>query len=212
MNVVILLTTTVHVNNNKHFILQKNPVERINTYLKSILEWLRETSLKIVVVENSGYDFKILKPLLEEHKDRFEIISFDEETVDPDSYKTNSKGTSELLSINYAYNNSKLIKEGDFIIKITGRYFVPELEEYLKNFNLNEYDCLRQHNFNRCEMVGSSYKNFNVIFNKEIENYYGHIEHVWRDRILLFKNIITCKVFQIEKTQMGGADYFYTNF
>ena len=44
---------------------------------------------------------------------------------------SSSKGDHELLAINYAYNNSNLIKNSKFLFKITGRYYVPELEGLL---------------------------------------------------------------------------------
>ena len=41
------------------------------------------------------------------------------------------KGHHELYAINYAYNNSKIIKTCDYLIKITGRYFIPTFENTL---------------------------------------------------------------------------------
>ena len=52
-NICIILTSTVNV--TKHTAFQIDKHERINTYLKSIMSWLKNTDLNIVVVENSGY-------------------------------------------------------------------------------------------------------------------------------------------------------------
>ena len=127
--VVIILTTTVFVQ-NKCYLFQIDPVERLNTYLKSIKQWLTQTKFKILVVENSGYPFNELQ-----NSDRLEIISFDEGNSD-----NNSKGASELFSIDYALNHTKF--QYDFVIKITGRYFIPKFEEYLCNYNLKNSFCL----------------------------------------------------------------------
>ena len=113
----IILTSTVYVQ-NKSFIYQTDPEERIKIYKDSINKW-KNTNLKIVIVENSGYPFNEFKQLI---SDRFEIISFNESEINTPN---DSKGLGELFSINYAFKNSKIIKKGDFIVKITCRYFIP---------------------------------------------------------------------------------------
>ena len=56
--VTILLVTIVNVDCYQAF--QTNKQERINTYIKSIKNWLYNTNFNIVVVENSGYYFEEL--------------------------------------------------------------------------------------------------------------------------------------------------------
>jgi len=151
------------------------------------------------------------------YKNRFEIITYNESKLSECEYLKNndSKGASEIFSINYAFDNSTITKKSTFIIKITGRFFIPELENYLNNYDLNNYDCLTQNNRDRCEMVGSNIKNFNHIFNIKLidlnGNYNGHIENVWKYRTSTFKNNLVCKIFEIEKTQRGGLNSFFTN-
>ena len=125
---IIILTTTIFVQ-NKCYIFQRNPEERIKTYIKSIRQWINLTNLKIIVVENSGYQFEELKEYI---SDRFEIISFNENELPEAKYLNgnNSKGLSELFSIDYSIKNSKIITNSDFIIKITGRYFIPKLSYF----------------------------------------------------------------------------------
>jgi hypothetical protein len=199
--------------------------DRINTYLKAILRWLNETNLNIVLVENSGYKFEELQEELEKHKDRFEIICFNEKEVDGAQYLATdtSKGASEIFAIQYAGINSVLVKKSNFIIKITGRYFIPDFEGYLKEFNLDNYNGLTQFCKDRCEIVGSHIKNFRNIFNERLcigtpsdiayEEYYSHVESVYKYRFSLYDNntILTCKNFTIEPTQMGGANNIYDN-
>jgi hypothetical protein len=139
-NILIILTATVNVDFNKFFLFQTNPEERLLYYNKSIKQWLEKTNLKICVVENSGYIF----PELEEYKDRygsrFEIISYKESDLPLERrvlMGINSKGGSEICAINYAYENSKFKNSVDFIIKVTCRYFIPELERFLETSNLS---------------------------------------------------------------------------
>jgi len=212
-NITIILTSTVNINKKKSYLYQIDKNERINTYLKSILQWLNKTNFNIILVENSGYNFDELNYEKDKYKNKFEVISFKETEISDAKYLMNndSKGASEIFAINYAFKNSKLIKNIDksnFIIKITARYFIPELEQYLSNYNLDEYDCLTQNNRNRCEMVGSHVNNFKDIFNINLLNknnvYDSLIENIWKYRTSKYNKILICKEFSIESTQRGG--------
>ena len=208
-NVTIILTSTVNINKKKSFLYQIDKNERIKTYLKSILQWLTKTNFNIILVENSGYNFDELNYEKNKYKNRFQVITFKENELNDAKYLFNndSKGASEIFAINYAFKNSKFT-DSIFIIKITARYFIPELEEYLSNYNLDKYDCLTQNNRNRCEMVGSHINNFKDIFNINLLNknnlYDSHIENIWKYRTSKYKNILICKEFSIESTQRGG--------
>ena len=157
----IILTTTVYIH-NVSYIFQTDPASRIQTYLTSIKKWLYKTNLNIVVVENSGYNFNELNKEKQQFKDRFEVIVFDEKKLDEAKYLKNqwSKGNHEIFAINYAFNNSKMLQSSNFIIKITARFYIPEFEEYLNKYDLNNYDCLVQNDRDRCEVVGSHKNNF----------------------------------------------------
>jgi hypothetical protein len=212
MTTTLILTSTVCVNLKKGYLYQTNKNERLKTYLKSILKWLEKTNFNIVLVENSGYAYDELNDEKEKYKHRFEVISFLESDLENAKYLENdiSKGSSELFSINYAYDNSRLVKQSNFIIKITARFFIPELEEYLSNYDLDVYDCLTQSNRLRCEMVGSHSKNFAYIFNLSMINKNGkfrdYVEGIWKERTSDFENILICKEFNIETTQRGGLN------
>ena len=51
--ITIILTSTVHVNFKKHFLVQVNANDRLQTYLKSVYQWLEKTIFHIILVENS---------------------------------------------------------------------------------------------------------------------------------------------------------------
>lgn len=200
----IILTTTVYIH-NVSYIFQTDPASRIQTYLTSIKKWLYKTNLNIVVVENSGYNFNELNEEKEQFKSRFEIISFDEKTLPQAKFLQTTqfgKGRHEIFAINYAYYNSKLLQLANFIIKITGRFYIPELETFLNNYDLNNYDCLVQNDRTRCELVGSHRTNFNSIFNIDIDE--EHVESVWHRRTSIYPRILICKIFNIEDTERGG--------
>ena len=217
MTTTLILTSTVNVNLKKECVFQTDINSRIETYLKSVLQWLKNTKFNIVLVENSGYNFDELANEKEIYKNRFEVITFVESELEEAAFLKNndSKGNSEVFSINYVYRNSKLIKSSNFIIKITARFYIDELEEYLSQFDLDKYDCLTQNNRDRCEMIGSHYKNFSYIFNiylvDDAYRYDRCIERIWKFRTLKYKNVLVCKSFKIEKTQRGGVNCFYVD-
>jgi hypothetical protein len=217
--VAIILTSTINCQSK---ILERmpggqhNPKERADIYAKSIKKWLYETCLPIIVVENSGYEFPELEFEKEMFKHRFEMVLFNETTLQEAAYlKDNySKGTHEVFSIYYAKRQSKLISQSacNFIIKVTGRFFIPEFEKYLKNHDLSKIKALRQNRDLSCQMVGSHIDQFNFIFNKrcfyreeyaKYENDY--IEILYKDKIdsLPKETVINCPVFNIEPTTGG---------
>lgn len=218
-NVTIIFTATVNVNYKKLWLYQTDQAERLNTYLKSILRWLNNTNFRIILVDNSGYKFEELSDELEKYAERFEIITFNESELDSAKYLENdtSKGASELFAINYAFNHSKLVNFSNFIIKVTARFYIPDLQNYLKDINLDEYNCLTQYNTDRCEMVGSHIKNFNRVFYQyavDKNNYYiPHVEYLYKLRCLSFESntILTCPKFDIEPTQRGGVSQIFSD-
>ena len=229
-NILIILTTTVHVNYNKWFIHQGDPNERRDCYLKAINQWLEMTTFKICLIENSGYTYPELSTELLLYQDRFEIISYNESEI-PELlllFQNNSKGSSELYAIDYAYNHSKFKPTTDFVIKITGRYFIPDLEPFLIENCIKDRSkergfynssgrimALRQNCDERCELVGSHVDLFSFIFSKNLCNFdggfHGHVESVYCNRIKVLNplNVLTCNEFKIEHTIRGGENMFF---
>lgn len=209
-NITIILTSTINVKLNIVPLYQKDANQRLSVYLKSVKQWLEKTKFNIILVENSGYKFDELDKERSVYSERFEIITFDEKKLDEAKYLEGkrSKGASEIFSISYAFNNSKIIKPNHFIIKITGRYFIPELESYLNEYDLSQYYCITQNNRKRCEMVGCQFEFFSTIFNIHLYNnkgkYEPHIESIWHERTLQLGKVLVCKEFDIETTQRGG--------
>ena len=126
-NWIILLTTCVKpqikkFNNIEHN--EKELNERKDLYIKQINKWLNETNFKIVVVDSSGYTFP------EINNKNLIVISF----ILDNKYDSSSQY--EANSIVYAIDK---IKEMDFfkncthILKITGRYFLENIDSALSN-------------------------------------------------------------------------------
>lgn len=211
----IILTTTVYVNYNKSYLFQTDPNERLNLYLDSIMNWLERTPYNIIVVDNSGYEFNELNNEKQTYEHRFEVISFKENELGIARYLQNipSKGASEIFAINYAFYNSYLREKTNFIIKITGRYFIEQLVDFLNQHDLTKYDAIRQFDKNRCELVGCRINHFWYVFNiallSDTNHYDNHIETIWCNRIAKYNNIIRCDLFSINPTQRGGANEIF---
>jgi len=205
--VTIILTTTVFPDLKK-LIFQSNPAERIATYVKSFAQWIQMTNFRIVIVENTGYEFQEIQSMTT-NSDRIEFISLNNNLLE--SY---SKGETELISINYAFTHSKLLQNSDFIVKITGRFFVPGLVEYLRNIDVTQFEALRQFEGDRCEMVGARKDHFHIIFSQSLlddnAQYCGHVETLYQQRIAKCKSVLVCPKFEIQPTQRGGEDQIYT--
>jgi len=215
MNITIILTATVNIDKNIECIYQTDSNDRLQLYINSIYQWLTKTNFNIILVENSGYPFNEINNLKIQYINRFEVISFKENELKNTRYLRNlsSKGAHEIFAINYAFNQSKLIHTSNFIIKITGRYFIPTLEKYLSKYNLDDYDCLTQNDRDRCEIIGCHYVNFSYIFNiyliNDDNNYDEHIENIWKLRTSKYDKVLVCDIFNIDQTQRGGVNERY---
>jgi len=206
METLIILTTTVYIDVNKYYIFQDDPQERIDIYLKSINRWLNETDFNILLVENSGYPFKELQ-----ENPRIHVISFKEKDLPEANYllDNNSKGASELFAINYSFKHCKFIDQTDFVIKVTGRYFIPYFKEYINNY-IKDFDAICQNGIYRCEVIGCNKKFFDKLFNISLLQddgwYCNHIEFLYSERLNKLDKILMCKPLSIPPTQHGGID------
>lgn len=216
--ITILLSSTVFIQKKKNYLFQRSPEIRLNAYLTSIKQWLDNTSFNIVLVDNSGYTFEELNDYKIKYTNRFEIVSFTEENIKESIYikDCESKGSSEMLSLNYAYYNSELVSKSEFLIKVTARFFIPNFQQYLEENNIFNYDSICQNNRMRCEMVGCKTKYFHKLFNIHLITLENKLcawsELIFKERIdTYFANTLICKKLPIEKTYRGGCTIPYTD-
>lgn len=134
---VILMTACVCPNGTAYTALQ-DPQIRKKQYLDAIDFYLRETDLDIVFCENSGTDLwaEISSP---EKEKRLEFLTFCGNDYD----KSFGKGYGEARIIRYAIENSLFLKTADFIIKITGRVKVLNLNELTLALPQNDKNILK---------------------------------------------------------------------
>jgi hypothetical protein len=206
----------VNVNTKDSYFLTESS-ERLKQYIKSVRAWLENTKYNIVLVENSGYAFQELSKEVEKYRGRFEILSFNGMDTAPEFIlASRDKGLHELFSINYALNNSRLVNS-DFVIKVTGRYYIPGFQEYTNTVNLGVYDSIVQNGHasnSRCEMIGCHAKHLRELFSLTIEPEYltypyNVVESIYKKRIGEYNRTLECKEFPIEATICCGNNRIY---
>ena len=119
-NIVLLLTGTINPN-SRDILSVTDPEIRKKQYLEAIFFYLDHTDYDIVFTENSGTS--ILENF--ERNERIEFLSYRSPFTIPDK----GKGWKELEIIDFSLKNSKFIHAGVFVLKITGR---------LKLLNINQ--------------------------------------------------------------------------
>ena len=156
---IVLLTTAVN-SGNKH---NKDEIDyRISLYTQQIRAWLINTSLHIFCIESTGYIFEIYNP-------RFHQININLfEKSDSDTVY-NSSTILELQSLHafFKYNHDINI---DFkythIIKVTGRYYLEDIENKLKDYKDGLDVYLQKHVNHEIEWQNTEY----YIMKKELFN------------------------------------------
>jgi len=121
-----LLTSTIKPNITV-FSKRKDPKIRERDYY-GVLSTLAKTNHPIVFCDSSDYSLENMKEVLSSRPSgTYEVLQFDGSVFPPHL----GKGYGELQIIRYALEHSTLLKECDFIIKITGRYSVENINQIL---------------------------------------------------------------------------------
>jgi len=212
LKICFILTTTINTH-EVDFNHQTNVFDRLNVYLNKINKWLNSKNINIVVVENSNYPLNELP----NNNDNFEKIIFDITNLDNDTDQsflknTTAKGQYENYSINYAYTHSKLAQSADFIVKITGRFFVPNLEKILlEQLTSKKYKFIRQRSNHKCEIVGCHRDYFKELFKFPAEN--NHVETSYQNIINRYSpnDVLTLPILPLDERSIRGNMCHYNN-
>jgi len=127
--IYFIVTTSLYINS----LIRKNQYIRGITTLKKSIKDSNIKNYKIIIIENNGLE----KSFLDE---------FGEDVfyTNNNFLKTNNKGYKELQDVRDTIDKFG-IKDNDFIVKMTGRYFLKEKSEFidvLKNIHNTKYDCI----------------------------------------------------------------------
>lgn len=132
IDVVLLLTACVDPVGMEKTKLQ-NPEIRKKHYYDALDFYLKRTPYRIVVVENTNYDFSAPYQSYMT-AGRLEYLKFDGNQY-PREY---GKGYGEAKILEYAFEHSVFLKNAPYVMKITGRYVIPHIKLLLRStFALN---------------------------------------------------------------------------
>ena len=160
----VLLTTTVYINTD-YLNKDNTPKARLNVYNNCIKEWLNNTNLTIYIVESSNYSFPEFK-----NNPRVKVFTFKSSNNIKCQYC--SATPFEAESIKLAFNHFKLYNYTN-IIKVTGKYYIPGIEELIKNIPSNSeifYQYSSDRGSQNSEIFGCKTMYLEKIMDKIIEN------------------------------------------
>ena len=134
---IILLTTAVN-----------NDEERKQIYINAINKWLDNTSFDIFIVESSDYKFDEIK------NDRLYVhtFNFNEKLSSSSQYEARS-----ILNILNNIKNNDKYNESTHILKVTGRYYLDNIEEIVNNLENDKDLYLQIHRKNDNKWQNSEY-------------------------------------------------------
>ena len=141
-SVCVLLTACV---DPKGCILleRSEPKVRERDYVRALKKWIGRTDYPIIFCENSGYDLskvrRCTKNALLKNRE-IEFLQFEGNN----SSRDRGKGHGELSILEYAIKHSKLINRYEYVLKITGRIFVKNINSIIE-FLDSEKDCFVMH-------------------------------------------------------------------
>jgi len=126
--IVLLLTATVDVR-GVAFMERRDPTVRLDDYKRALKAWLSTPNLPpLVFAENSGYPTDELAMVVRDYDNRDHVVEF--LSFDDNNYpRTLGKGFGELRTIRYALDNSRLIGDDTLVVKVTGRHYVPNIND-----------------------------------------------------------------------------------
>lgn len=133
-NIVILLTACINPGGMSHTVLQA-PEIRKQQYISAIRYYLENTQIPIVFVENTNTDISGEFSKADISK-RIEFITFNGNDFD----KSKGKGYGEALMIEYALKHSAFLNKSSFVIKVTGRLYVDNIDELV--CEMQSPDCI----------------------------------------------------------------------
>lgn len=128
----LVITSSVYV--SAPYTKLVDPEEREKQYLDSITFFIKESSLKkIIVCDNSGYHYpESLYQLAALHNKEIELLSFHGDNKLVAEY---GKGYGEGEIMKFVLSNSQLIKQVEGFLKVTGRLKLINSDKLLRKCN-----------------------------------------------------------------------------
>ena len=185
---------------------------RLNEYIKSISYMLeKHRNLNFVYVDSSNYNLKFKNTEFRKFPN-FESLSFSGQDI----VIKKGKGAGELLSIDYALDNSVFLQNSNYIMKLNGKYKLLNLKKIINNINFE----------NKNSIIFGEFRSYNTWFDsrcflakkeifKELTTYEindfkdRYFEHVLASLVNyhLSKNISEWRMFQKKPKFIGTSGW-----
>lgn len=173
---------------------------RENDYVQSIHQWTK-LGIKIVFCENSNTLSDRIVNVLQNSLIKYEYLSF------PTACSHLGKGHGEAEIFKYAFKNSVILAESDYIIKVTGRYFVKNSLDIINKF-------IEADNLSICANVSSHLQKADsrfFLFRSEFYNnsLYFFFEKLDESNRIFFEHILAKSILNFVSNGSNWAPLFY---
>lgn len=175
-NICLLITGCISPNKEQSFLFLKDIEERLKQYIDSILYYLRYSSFKMIVYcDNSNFFYDNIDWICSEaerHGKQFEWISF---LGDDGKIVKCGKGYGEGEIIEYALENSKLLRESKAFFKVTGRLKVLNIDYILRRIKSENKNYFNRDIYSGRKGIDTRFYCVNTEFyrNNLLKVYYG---------------------------------------
>lgn len=197
-DIILLLTGTIQPN-SRDVLAVTDPEIRKQQYIDAINFYLKGTSYKVIFTENSGSSLESYFPT----SNRLEFLTF----ISPEIVPDKGKGWKELQIIEYSLNNSKFIGDSSFIVKVTGRLKILNINTIVKfalknkepQYNLvlsNIYRKLKMDS--RCFLFSKSFWYYLNKHGQSIDLHHSFEKALWQ-AVLDFKSSENCSYKQFSQ-------------
>ena len=131
----LIIPSSVHA--SARYTVLLDPEERARQYMDSISWYLRDTSLKkIIICDNTGYSYPLsLYELAVIYRKEIELLSFNGDST---AVERHGKGYGEGEIMEYVMAHSRLLNTVEGFIKITGRLKVVNIDQIIQSINPSE--------------------------------------------------------------------------
>ena len=203
--VCLIITGCINPNPDVPVLALKSFDERRRQYIDSIIFYLEKTNFKYIIFcdnSNAEEDEELYK-IAEKYGKKFEWISFqgnDSKVIEK------GKGYGEVEIINYVIAHSEQIQQCNYLVKVTGRLKILNINWFTKlSKDEVDYFLLRENNFVDTRCYGVKISTFEKYFSgtgEAVNDKKGvYLEHVFYN--VISEHALKYKLFPIEPEFAG---------
>lgn len=172
-----IITGTINPENGIPDLVLTNSNERLKQYIEAIKKVLKSHNIKKVIFcdnSNSKIDISNINYMAKQYNKEIEFFTF---SGDKKKVLENGKGFGEGEIIDYILKNSKLIKQEDYFIKITGRLYVENIDKIIYHMD-KKYNYFNKSSVGKkCNMVDTRFYGVKISdYNRYLRKAYESVD------------------------------------